>query len=331
MSVNSEPEGSAAAETEAHDPTGGDRMMGLESIEVAKVRKNDANPRIHFTPEEMERLTESIDRKGILVPIVVYEEDGGYVLTDGERRWRCAIELGLETIPAVITEPPSPEENLVQMFNIHMVREAWKDMPTARALGKVIADSGLEDDRALADATGLSTERIKRLKHALTLPGEYQQYIDEESIPLNFFWELKRNVIDPLAAKRPTLHAEVGSEEVLDAFVKKRIDGVITDTVSLRLIAPIINFAAREVDDPAETSALDDTLRNLVTDPGLGITEAYEDTVQVVFEAEKLEKRADNMVKSFDRLMRKARNDDEEGFIRKVGEDLVDRIGRLIG
>lgn len=330
MSAGTDPSEAAPGDQGA-DASGGERMMGLKNIEVAKVRKNDANPRIHFTPEEMERLMESIDRKGILVPIVVYEGGDDYVLTDGERRWRCAKELGFETIPAVITEAPDPEENLVQMFNIHMVREAWKDMPTAKALGDVMKNSGLTDDRSLADATGLSTERIKRLKHALTLPEEYQAYIDRGSIPLNFFWELKRNVIDPLASKRPTLSAELGSDEVLNAFVKKRIDGVITDTVSLRLIAPIINFAAREVDDPTETSPLDDTLRNLVREPELGIGEAYEDTVQVVFEAEKLEKRADNVVKSFERLLSKARNDDEKGFVQKVGRDLMERIGRLVG
>jgi ParB/RepB/Spo0J family partition protein len=312
------------------EPTVGGHLKGLREIPTASIRKNDANPRIHFTPEEMDRLTESIDRKGILVPIVVYEEGDGFVLTDGERRWRCAKELGLETVPAIITEAPSPDENLVQMFNIHMVREAWKDMPTANALGRVIQESGTEDNRELADMTGLSVERIKRLKHALTLPEEYQDYIDQGNIPLNFFWELKRNVIDPLAAKRPALATEFGSDEVLNSFVRKRLDGVISDVVSLRLVAPIINYAAREVDDPTDTSPLDETLRNLIREPELTISEAYEDTVQVVFETEKLERRADNMVKSFARLLAKARNDEEKGFIRRVGQSLAKRIGELV-
>jgi ParB family transcriptional regulator, chromosome partitioning protein len=309
----------------------GGHLKGLEQIPTAAITKNPANPRIHFTPEEMERLTESIDRKGILVPIVVYEEGGGYVLTDGERRWRCAKELGLETVPAIITDAPSPEENLVQMFNIHMVREAWKDMPTAQALGRVIEETGTEDNRELADMTGLSLERIKRLRHALSLPVEYQEYIDNGDIPLNFFWELKRYVIDPMAAKRPHLAAEFKDDEVLDSFVQKRLSGVISDVVSLRLVAPIINFAAREVDSPDETSPLDDTIRNLVKDPELTIHEAYEDTVQVVFETEKLERRADNVVKSFTRLLSKARNDEELGFIKRVGQDLVKRISELVG
>jgi ParB family transcriptional regulator, chromosome partitioning protein len=313
------------------EPAQGDKhMKRLADVPVAKVQPNKANPRIHFTEEEIERLTESIDRKGILVPVVVYERDGGFVLTDGERRWRCAKALGLTTIPAVITERPDEDENLVQMFNIHMVREAWKDMPTAIALGRVIKEFGIESDKELADMTGLSVERIKRLRHALTLPDEYRRYIDEGRVPLNFFYELKRSVIDPLARKRPSLSEELGKDGVLDAFVAKRLAGVVSDTVSLRLVTPIINVAEREVEEPTDSSPLDETLKRLIQEPGLSISEAYEDTVQVVFETEKLSHRVDNMVKSFTRLLGKARSNDEREHIRAVGRDLIDRVKTLI-
>src|SRR5439155_835796 len=156
--------------------------------------------------------------------------------------------------------------NLVRMFNIHMVREPWKDMPTAWALEKLIEETGVTSDRELSDLTGLSTEIIKRLKHALELPAEYQEYIDKGTIRLNFFWELKRNVIDPLGKRRPTLAQEFGETEVLDAFVQKRLDGLVTDTVSLRKVMAIIRIAEREVEDPTAPSVLDDTLRQLVKD-----------------------------------------------------------------
>src|SRR6266487_2616549 len=66
------------------------RLHELKDLPVDSIRKNQENPRIHFTEEEMQRLTESIAIEGILVPVVVYPEDDHYVLIDGERRWRCA-------------------------------------------------------------------------------------------------------------------------------------------------------------------------------------------------------------------------------------------------
>jgi len=309
----------------------GTHLRELTDVKTEHIDRNPKNPRIYFTQEDMDRLTESIDRKGILVPVVVYPDGDRYVLIDGERRWRCATALGLPTIPAVITEPVSDEENLVQMFNIHMVREAWKDMPTARALGELIDETGTQSDRELSDLTGLSTERIKRLRHALDLPPEYQRYIDEEKIPLNFFWELKRNVIDPIARKRPALLEEFGDREVLDAFVDKRLREIITDTVSLRQVSPIIAFAARDVDDLNESSPLDETIRRLIREPQLGVQEAYEDTVQVVFEAEQLERRADNVVKGFQRLLDKARTEKEVDHVKAVGQSLIGRLRGLLG
>lgn len=305
-------------------------MLGLENLEVSKIKPNEANPRLHFPEEELERLSQSIAKEGILVPVVVYPEDDFFRLIDGERRFRCALDLGLERVPAVITEAPDPRENLVRMFNIHMVREPWKDMPTAWALEKLIEETGVTNDRELSDITGLSTEVIKRLRHALELPEEYQDYINKGTIPLNFFWELKRYVIDPLGKRRPVLAHEFGDREVLDAFVQKRLSGFITDVISLRDVAQIIRIAEREVDDPTESSVLDDTLRRLVHDEEYTIADAYQDTVEVIVEADKLERRTDNMVKSFERLFARARTKEDKDYLGAVAVRLIERMKQFL-
>ncbi len=305
-------------------------MLGLENLEVSRIKPNKANPRLHFPEEEIERLSQSIAKEGILVPVVVYPEDDFYRLIDGERRFRCALDLGLERVPAVVTEAPDPRENLVRMFNIHMVREPWKDMPTAWALEKLIEETGVTNDRELSDMTGLSTEIIKRLRHALELPDDYQDYIDKGTIPLNFFWELKRYVIDPLGTRRPVLAQEFGEHEVLDAFVEKRLSGFITDVISLRKVGTIIRFAEREVDHPTEPSVLDDTLRQLVHNEEYTIDDAYQDTIEVIVEADKLERRTDNMVKSFERLFGRARTKEDEEYLTGVAVRLIERMQKFL-
>jgi ParB family transcriptional regulator, chromosome partitioning protein len=319
MSASQSDEG---ANSVAHD---------LREIATDQIGPNPNNPRIYFPPEELERLSQSIDERGILVPVVVWEEtEEHYVLIDGERRWRCAKELARPRIPAVVTEKPSDEDNLVQMFNIHMVRESWQDMPTAYALGAVISESGTDSTAELSTLTGLSEERVRRLKHALDLPQEFQEHIEQGRIPLNFFWELKRNVIDPLSRKRPALWAEFEQDEVLRAFAEKRLTNIISDTVSLRDVRPIISYAADDAGEPEDSSPLDQTLRELVKNPDFGVQEAYEDTVMVVVEADKLERRAVTMAKSFQRLMDKAKDDSERAHVRRVAEKLIDELNEII-
>ena len=312
---------------DTHTPT---KMSGLSYIETERIYANPENPRLLFTEEEMEQLSESIASEGILVPIVVFKENDRYVLVDGERRWRCAKELGLAKVPAVIVDVPNARQTLVQMFNIHMVRQSWADMPTAWALDKLIAETGIENSRELSDLTGLSPERLKRLRHALELPREYQKYIHDGDIPLNFFWELKRNVIDPLAKQRPRLAAEFAENEVLDAFVQKRLDEITTDTVSLRNVRPIIRLAAEEAGEDSAESALDDAIRNLITNPKATIQDAYEDTVMVIVEADKLQRRSDNMLKAFARLFDKAHSDEERTHVTEVGNYLIEQLTAMI-
>jgi ParB family transcriptional regulator, chromosome partitioning protein len=326
-------EASASTDEKAAQPTGELQMHELKSLMVSSIRPNDENPRQIFTEEELKRLSASIETEGILVPVVVVPDDqteDRYVLVDGERRWKCARELGLERIPAVIAGRLNKQQNLLHMFNIHMVREPWEDMPTAWALEKVIAHTGIESDRDLSDLTGVSVDRIRRLKHALALPEEYQQYIFRREVPLNFFWELKQNVIEPLAKLRPNIWTQYGSNDILKAFVDKRFNETLTDTVSLRKVRTIINLAAREADEPGAPSLLDQTLRNLIDDRATSIDEAYSDSVEMIVEADKLERRTANMLTGFERLLKRANDDTERENIRRIGRNLINALSALI-
>lgn len=300
-------------------------------IEVDRIDKHPKNPRIHFTQAEMQRLMESIDEQGVLVPILVYPNGDRFILVDGERRWRSAKELGLKSIPAVVTEPQTEREHLIQMFNIHMVREPWNNMPTAWALERLIKELGTDDDKTLREASGLGVDQIKRLKHALDLPKDYQKYIDDGSIPLNFFWELHRHVIEPLAKRRPALWEEFEENEVLKAFVDKRLQGTLTDTVSLRKVNPIIRVAEEEAGAPEDPSPLDETIVDLIRNTSTTIDDAYEDSVEVVVEADRLEKKSTRLMKSFERLWSKASTEEERDTLAAIASDMRTELERITG
>jgi ParB/RepB/Spo0J family partition protein len=307
----------------------------LLQLPVSSIDPNENNPRLVFPQDELDRLAESIDLEGILVPIVVYPKGDRYVLVDGERRFKCAQILGLNEVPALVTSERPEHDVLVQMFNIHLIREPWRDMPTAKALAKLadqLMATGKEPtDKALRDLTGLSIERVRRLRYVMELPQEWQDFIDEGSIPLNFFWELKRNVIDPLASKRPELLNELGSDTVMKAIVEKRQDGVISDTISLRKLRPLINFAAEDAAErPDDKSFLDDTIRDLVKKPELSIDEVYEDTVQTMVEADKLERRTRSMLASFERLLHRARTTEERKYVEDIGREFVTKLNAVL-
>lgn len=308
----------------------------LRELQVADVIANDANPRLDFPQEELDRLSGSIDQEGVLVPIVVYPQGDKFVLVDGERRYRCARDLGHTRIPALITTERSERELLQQMFNIHLIREPWRDIPTAKALQRLAEEIGENDgrepnDKELCDLTGLSVERVRQLRYVVTLPDEWQTYIREETIPLNFFWELKKNVIDALRSNRPTILEEFGEDRVRAAFVQKRLDQVITDTVSLRKVSPIIKFAAQDASENGTgVSSIDDSIRDLIDKPDSTIEDAYEDTVQMMVEVDKLGRRTSSMIAVFSRLLSQTAGTADSEEVMRLGRDLITQLGALL-
>jgi ParB/RepB/Spo0J family partition protein len=311
-------------------------LLGLQDLPTNRIVANENNPRLDFPRNELNRLAESIANEGILVPIVVYPDGNKFVLVDGERRFRCARELSLEKVPALVTAQGREDEILLQMFNIHQIREPWRDIPTAKALSRLIefkrTETGTEPtDSELRDMTGLSVERIRQLRYVVQLPEDWQTYIREGTIPLNFFWELKVNVIEPMAALRPMLFVEIGRDRIMTSLVEKRLRRVITDSVSLRDVRPIIKYAAEDAAaNKSESSFFDDSIRELILDPEATIEDIYEDTVATMVRVDKLERRSASMVTAFRRLLNEASTKDEREQIQGIAQQLITDLSALL-
>ena len=285
-------------------------ILRTDKVPPSDIRANPENPRKHFPRDVLDELTDSIEEKGILVPLAVYEErlDGEppYVLIDGECRWQCARDTGVNLVPITVHEKPAPEELILQMFHIHHKRTRWEDMPTTLALKKVVALTGVTEVDRLAEMTGLSTTKVEQYLHALTLPPEYQNLIDSGEIGLNYFIELRDNLLGPLARKRPALLKELGEEAILDAFVQKRKQKVSTSAIELRNLRPIIDTAMKEAGAPDAPSDFDEVIRELVRNPHMTVAEAYENSVEMVVEAGRFATQCEALVTKFDRLISRA-------------------------
>ena len=302
----------------------------LDQLKVNQIHADPNNPRERFPQEEMDRLAESIDQVGILVPVVVYPEDGGFRLLDGERRWRCAATLGLEYIPAVIVDPPDEAERLKQMFNIHLVREQWQDIPTALALKKLMDATGVSTSQELSEMTGISSQQVNRYLFALDLRGAVWNAVESGDVPLNYFYEVYRAIVKPLESDRPVLFAQFGAQGILERFLAKRQSGAISDVVSVRDAKYIIRKASEDDPNSDNPGPLDDTIARLLADDELSVKDAYEETVMVAIEADKLEGRANNLVSAFERLLARAANQDETRQLQDIARRLIAHLQALV-
>jgi len=154
--------------------------VGLQEIPTASIRPNSKQPREHFDEESMAALAESIREVGVLQPVLVRAGGDGFELIAGERRWRAARRIGLQTIPAIIRT--ADDASLLQQAIIENVqREELNPLEEAAAYQQLIEDFSLtHDDVALR--VGKSRTTITNTLRLLQLPPAIQRHLKERAL-----------------------------------------------------------------------------------------------------------------------------------------------------
>lgn len=227
----------------------------VATVPVGSIEPNPHNPRRLFDEEPMRILKESIEKLGILVPLDVYPKTEGaanpetdaFILLDGERRWRCASALALRAVPVIIVQRPTPIRNILTMFHIHNVREAWQLMPTALKLRTIMARMGVRNERKLEELTKLSISQIRRCRVLLTYPKRYQNLMlapPSERFKSDFFIDLHR-IRGPAIADELPAWVERGDSRCIDIMIDKYERDVIKAVTDFRQLASVYQGAKR--------------------------------------------------------------------------------------
>ncbi len=84
---------------------GSELVEDFTMLDIDLIESNPYQPRKRFSEAELRELALSIEKNGVLQPIIVRQkQDGRYEIVAGERRWRAARIAGLKKIPAIIKD-----------------------------------------------------------------------------------------------------------------------------------------------------------------------------------------------------------------------------------
>lgn len=199
----------------------------------------------------MKVLRDSIKKVGILVPLTVYKDSktGDFTILDGQRRWTCAKELNLDSIPANEVAEPTLVWNIITMFQIHKLRMDWELMPTALKLELLINEVKDKNVHRLSVLTSLNESLISRCMKLLSFPRKFQDLMldpdPKKRINSDFFIELypilhDRNVNSFPWFKKRQLH-----DHVTVAMLKKYEVKGIKSITDFRIVKQYINNAVK--------------------------------------------------------------------------------------
>ena len=149
----------------------------IVEIVLDEIKKNPYQPRTYFNEEKLNELKESIEKNGLLQPIIVKKAVKGYYIIAGERRYRAFELLGRKEIPAIIKEM-TDEEMMVFAVLENLQREDLSALEESESYKNLMDKMSLTQEE-LAKKLGKSRPYIANSLRLLKLPTEIKNKLEQ--------------------------------------------------------------------------------------------------------------------------------------------------------
>jgi ParB family chromosome partitioning protein len=149
----------------------------LRELPIAQVRPNPYQPRTRIEEPALAELAQSMEASGLLQPVVVRAQGGGYELIAGERRWRAAQRLGWSKIPAVVKDVDDRT-----LLTLALIENLQRDdlSPIDEAAGyRRLGEEFHLGHAEIARVVGRDRSTVANLLRLLQLPNEVQTMLHD--------------------------------------------------------------------------------------------------------------------------------------------------------
>ena len=155
---------------------------GLLLIPIEKIFRDENQPRKEFDKEKIEELAQSINKNGLIQPLIVTKKDSeNYTLVAGERRWRASQIANLKILPALLLPTDLDKDEISLIENIQ--RENLKVTEEAQAYQRLIEKNNYTHDQ-LSKIVGKSRSHITNLLRILNLHEYFSDLLNKGIISM---------------------------------------------------------------------------------------------------------------------------------------------------
>jgi ParB family chromosome partitioning protein len=154
-----------------------------DEISLELIERNPFQPRRDFDQAAIDELADSIRKHGLLQPLLVRarpDGESGYQLIAGERRWRAAQQVGLETVPCRVIEFGDRQSSEAALEE-NLKREDLNVLEKARAFKEYLDRFGGTIEE-LARQLSMSRANVSNMMRLLELPDAVQRMLRENRI-----------------------------------------------------------------------------------------------------------------------------------------------------
>ena len=155
---------------------------GLLLIPIEKIFRDENQPRKEFDKEKINELAQSIEKNGLIQPLIVTKRNiDTFSLVAGERRWRAAQITKLRVLPSLLLPDDLDKDEISLIENIQ--REDLKVSEEAKAYMSLIKKNNYTHE-TLASIVGKSRSHITNLLRLLDLDDFFSDLLNQGKISM---------------------------------------------------------------------------------------------------------------------------------------------------
>lgn len=160
-----------------------DDNVQIEYRPIANLVPGQYQPRRVFSDETIAELADSIQKQGLLQPLVVRElQADQYEIIAGERRWRACQLIGMSQVPVLI-RTVNDETALALALIENLQREDLSSLDQARSMQRLLVDFSLSHQQ-IADVLSKSRTTVTNHLRLLNLSAEVQMFLEQGSLEM---------------------------------------------------------------------------------------------------------------------------------------------------
>ena len=157
----------------------------LKQIDVSQLKRGAYQPRRFIDENELQELAASIQKHGVMQPIVIRpieDSETPYEIIAGERRWRAAKLAGLAEIPAIVRDLTDQVAIALALIE-NIQRQDLNPIDQALALQRFHEEFGLSHQE-IADTVGKARTTVSNLLRLLSLADEIKDLMQQGQLDM---------------------------------------------------------------------------------------------------------------------------------------------------
>ena len=152
----------------------------LKQIDVHLLKRGEYQPRRFIEEKDLQELAASIEKHGVMQPIVIRpvdDEKRPYEIIAGERRWRAAQLAGLTEVPAIVRDLNDQVAIALALIE-NIQRQDLNPIDQAIALQRFHDEFGLSHQE-IAETVGKARTTVSNLLRLLSLAEPVKDFMQQ--------------------------------------------------------------------------------------------------------------------------------------------------------